>query len=108
MPLRGFVDLLDMEASGPVNDQQRVALARIKANQQHLLVLITEILSFARVETRPHGVSQHRRTDDASAHRRGGDAERGDRRQRAHSSTVQVAMVGPSPGPIPIASAKSS
>ena len=47
----GFVDLLEMGISGPVTDKQHQALARIKANQQHLLVLITEILNFVRVET---------------------------------------------------------
>lgn len=56
----GFVELLDMEALGPVNDKQLVALTRIKANQQHLLVLITEILSFARVES---GRTEYRGTD---------------------------------------------
>ncbi len=47
----GFVDLLEMGVSGPVTDNQRVALARIKANQQHLLVLITELQTFMRVES---------------------------------------------------------
>jgi signal transduction histidine kinase len=47
----GFTDLIDMGIRGPVTDEQHVALARIKANQQHLLVLITEILNFVRVES---------------------------------------------------------
>jgi signal transduction histidine kinase len=47
----GFVELLEIGAYGPVPDQQNVALARIKANQKHLLVLVTEILSFVRVES---------------------------------------------------------
>ena len=47
----GFVDLIAMGVSGPVTDKQHVGLARIKANQQHLLVLITEILNFVRVES---------------------------------------------------------
>jgi signal transduction histidine kinase len=36
---------------GPVTEDQHVALVRIKANQEHLLVLITEILTFVRVES---------------------------------------------------------
>jgi signal transduction histidine kinase len=47
----GFTELLDMEIGGPVTDEQRVSLARIKANQQHLLGLITEILNFVRIES---------------------------------------------------------
>jgi signal transduction histidine kinase len=47
----GFAELLDIGIHGPVTEQQRTALARIKANQQHLLILITEILDFVRVES---------------------------------------------------------
>jgi signal transduction histidine kinase len=47
----GFTDLIEMEIEGPVTDEQRTALARIKANQQHLLKLITEILDFVRIES---------------------------------------------------------
>lgn len=47
----GFTDLIDMGIRGPVTEEQHLALARIKANQQHLLGLITEILDFVRVES---------------------------------------------------------
>lgn len=47
----GFADLLDMELSGPITPAQHESLARIKANQQHLLGLITEILNFVRIES---------------------------------------------------------
>jgi signal transduction histidine kinase len=47
----GFAELLEMGIGGPVTDEQRVSLARIKANQQHLLGLITEILNFVRIES---------------------------------------------------------
>jgi signal transduction histidine kinase len=47
----GFAELVDMGIRGPVTDEQHVALARIKANQQHLLGLITEILNFVRIES---------------------------------------------------------
>lgn len=47
----GFTELLELGIEGPVTDKQRTALARIKANQQHLLALITEILDFVRIES---------------------------------------------------------
>lgn len=45
----GYVDLLDMGLRGPVTEEQHADLARVKANQRHLLVLITEILNYARI-----------------------------------------------------------
>ena len=47
----GFTELLDMGIEGPVSEVQRVWLSRIKANQQHLLSLISDILNFARIES---------------------------------------------------------
>jgi signal transduction histidine kinase len=47
----GFVELLEMGISGPATDNQRLALARIKANQQHLLGLITGLQDLMRVES---------------------------------------------------------
>jgi signal transduction histidine kinase len=46
----GFAQLLEMGVHGPVTDAQREALARVQRSQQHLLSLITEILSYARLE----------------------------------------------------------
>jgi signal transduction histidine kinase len=46
----GYVELLDMGIHGPMTDAQRGAVARITANQRHLLTLINDILSFARLE----------------------------------------------------------
>jgi signal transduction histidine kinase len=46
----GYVELLDMGIQGPVTPKQREALARVAANQRHLLGLINDILSFARLE----------------------------------------------------------
>ncbi|HYR11104.1 MAG TPA: ATP-binding protein [Longimicrobium sp.] len=46
----GYVELLDMGIHGPLAEAQRGALARITANQRHLLALINDILSFARLE----------------------------------------------------------
>jgi len=48
--IAGFVELIDMGLHGPVTELQRDALRRIRINQQHLLVLITEILDFARID----------------------------------------------------------
>jgi signal transduction histidine kinase len=46
----GYVDLVDMEIHGPVTAAQRAALDRIAMNQRHLLTLINDILSFAKLE----------------------------------------------------------
>jgi signal transduction histidine kinase len=45
----GYVDILDMGLRGPVTEKQHADLARVKVNQEHLLVLITEILNYAHV-----------------------------------------------------------
>jgi signal transduction histidine kinase len=45
----GYVELLDMGLRGPVTEGQQADLARIKQNQEYLLVLITEILNFVHV-----------------------------------------------------------
>jgi signal transduction histidine kinase len=45
----GYMDLLDLGLRGPVTEQQRADFARVKASQQHLSALITEILNFARL-----------------------------------------------------------
>jgi signal transduction histidine kinase len=49
--IAGFTELLEMGVEGPVSEKQRVALARIKANERHLLTLIEEILNFVRIES---------------------------------------------------------
>ena len=48
--IQGHVQLLGMGIHGPLTDAQRDALARVDRAQQHLLGLITDILSFARLE----------------------------------------------------------
>ncbi len=45
----GYIELLDMGLRGPVTEDQRADFARVKANQQHLALLITEVLNFAQV-----------------------------------------------------------
>jgi PAS domain S-box-containing protein len=46
----GYTELLADEVVGPVNDTQRDHLARVRASSEHLLMLIEDILSFARIE----------------------------------------------------------
>jgi PAS domain S-box-containing protein len=46
----GYVDLLDLGVHGPLTDAQRSALARVAANQRHLLGLINDVLAFAKLE----------------------------------------------------------
>lgn len=48
--IMGYSDLLDAEISGPMTARQRRQVARIRASARHLLQLIEEILSFARME----------------------------------------------------------
>jgi signal transduction histidine kinase len=45
----GYIDLLDMGLRGPVTEKQHADFARVKTNQQHLALLITEILNFVQV-----------------------------------------------------------
>jgi PAS domain S-box-containing protein len=46
----GFADLTAEGVYGPVNDGQRKAMARIRRAGNHLLTLINDILSFAKIE----------------------------------------------------------
>lgn len=47
----GYIDLLDMGLRGPVTESQHADFARVKTNQQHLTLLITDILNFTRVDS---------------------------------------------------------
>jgi PAS domain S-box-containing protein len=47
----GFEDLLEAEVAGPLTDQQRSHLVRIKAGATQLLDLINQILNLARIES---------------------------------------------------------
>jgi signal transduction histidine kinase len=48
--IMGYTDLLDAGVSGDLNGRQHHQLDRIRASARHLLQLIEEILSFARME----------------------------------------------------------
>jgi signal transduction histidine kinase len=45
----GYVELLDMGLRGPVTEEQHADFARVRTNQEYLLVLINEILNFVHV-----------------------------------------------------------
>ena len=47
----GYVDILEMGIHGPITDGQRDALTRIRRSEQHLLGLINEVLSYAKIES---------------------------------------------------------
>ena len=47
----GYAELLEMGIRGPVNDAQRKDLGRIQMSQKHLLGLVNEVLSYAKLET---------------------------------------------------------
>jgi PAS domain S-box-containing protein len=47
----GYVDLLDLELRGPLTQEQRADLSRIRHNQRILLRLIEDVLDFAKIES---------------------------------------------------------
>ncbi len=49
--IAGYTELLELGLHGQLTDAQREDLARIRVNQQHLLALINDVLSFAKIET---------------------------------------------------------
>jgi signal transduction histidine kinase len=48
--ITGYVDLLELGIHGELNDMQRASLERVRYNAKHLLVLINDILNFAKLE----------------------------------------------------------
>jgi PAS domain S-box-containing protein len=49
--IAGYVDLLQMGLHGPLSPEQEQDLKRIQASQEHLLGIINQVLSFARLES---------------------------------------------------------
>jgi PAS domain S-box-containing protein len=47
----GYTDLLVMGLRGPITDEQRADLERIRRGQQHLLAVINDILNFSRIDS---------------------------------------------------------
>ena len=49
--IAGYAELLELGMRGPITEQQREAIARIRRSQQHLLGIVNDILMFAKTET---------------------------------------------------------
>jgi PAS domain S-box-containing protein len=49
--IAGYVELLELEIRGPLNEAQHEYLAKVRRSQTHLLGLINDVLNFARIET---------------------------------------------------------
>jgi signal transduction histidine kinase len=49
--IAGYAELLELGMRGPVSNQQKEAIARIRRSQQHLLGIVNDILTFAKTET---------------------------------------------------------
>ena len=49
--ISGYVELLSIETEDPITETQQTYLSRIRSNQQRLLAMIEEVLSFAKVES---------------------------------------------------------
>ena len=70
--IMGYTDLLDAQISGELTERQRRQVDRIRASARHLLQLIEEILSFARIEAggeevRPALVDAQQIAEEAAA-----------------------------------------
>lgn len=49
--IAGYAELLELGMRGPISEQQREAIVRIRKSQQHLLGIVNDILTFAKTET---------------------------------------------------------
>ena len=49
--ISGYAELIELGVHGPITDEQRRALERIRSSQRHLLGLINDLMNFARLET---------------------------------------------------------
>jgi PAS domain S-box-containing protein len=65
--IMGYSDLLDARISGELTDKQRRQIDRIRASARHLLQLIEEILSYARIESGGEEVIPERVTAEVIA-----------------------------------------
>ena len=46
----GYAELMELGLGGPVTDEQRSYLTRIRTSQQHLLGIISDLLNYSRIE----------------------------------------------------------
>jgi signal transduction histidine kinase len=49
--IAGYAELLELGMRGPISEQQREAITRIRRSEQHLLGIVNDILMFAKTET---------------------------------------------------------
>ena len=49
--IAGYAELLELGMRGPITEQQREAISRIRKSEQHLLGIVNDILMFAKTET---------------------------------------------------------
>jgi signal transduction histidine kinase len=68
----GYIDLMQMEISGPVSETQHRQLERVRASSRHLLEMVDDILTFSRLEAgredvRIEAVEYGQLTHDAAA-----------------------------------------
>jgi signal transduction histidine kinase len=49
--IAGYAELIDMGLRGPVTEQQRADLARLRRSQRYLLALINDVLNLAKIES---------------------------------------------------------
>jgi PAS domain S-box-containing protein len=47
----GYAELIEMGIGGPVTEQQREYLARVRGSQEHLLGIINDLLNYSRIES---------------------------------------------------------
>lgn len=64
--IAGYAELLSLGVSGALSEKQADAVGRIRTNQQHLLTLIDDVLSFAKIEAGTSAITpQHVRLRNA-------------------------------------------
>jgi PAS domain S-box-containing protein len=63
----GYVQLLEMGLAGPLTDQQREYLSRLRASGQHLLGLVNDVLDLAKVDAGQMVVAREHARADAAA-----------------------------------------
>ncbi|HET7463143.1 MAG TPA: ATP-binding protein [Longimicrobium sp.] len=56
----GYADLLELELPGPLTDEQRTQVGRIRGSATHLLALVDQVLDLARLESGQLSVGRER------------------------------------------------
>ncbi len=98
----GYVDLIEMGLRGPITDEQRRDLQRIKTSQQHLLGLISSVLDLApRAGRGGSHARRHRQSRRAAGGVEIGDARlRGVRARPSRRRRPREAAADPAQSPL--------